>query len=384
MLQTAATKSSWDSFKEVVYKGVDAFSEVSSSSEEDEGPIAPPISRVVGGYREDRTRISTDTTPGKKLLEEYQAKALELEQYKKKIAALQYDRSLTPKERAMYALRAEDFDAEEMFNEKDAQSFLDQELSEPAFRPGGPIKFEVDKKILEKEAFARAKRRPDMKVRAPKEDLYNLVDAFKEGVEATPEAFTNVASFVKSVPDRYYEAVEDAKSLQKKVESTAKDVIDLPNKVSRKVQNVKQSVDETGQKLKVLVGAEKPVPKAPKPPTKLPVITKAISKAENKENEELSKRALDATGRIGLGAAKLAFSATKGAVTFAAQQAVKAAGKELPTLPTREKAVDAAKLKQKSKELDIESSKIQEEVADALKFATAALEEAKGVDNNKK
>jgi hypothetical protein len=365
----SAAISAWDSIKEAVYKSVDAISEASASTTEEEDQISMPVSRgvVVGGYQE-RSRVAKETAPGKKLLEEYQARALELEQYKKKIAALQYDRNLTPKERAMYALRAEDFAIEEgMLDQSDAQALLQKDSLPANFKPGGPIKFEVDKKILEKEAFARAKRRPDMKARAKKEDLYNIIDSFKEGVEATPEAVTNLVSFVKSVPDKYYGAIEEAKLLQIKAKNTAKDVMDIPNKVSRQVENVQQSVDKTSQNLKVLVGAEKPVPKVPKPPTKLPVMPTVD---DSKENEKLAKKALDATGRIGLGAAKLAFSATKGAISLVADQATKAVDKS----NTRKNS--SSDLKAKSKQLDDDSALIQKQVDDALKIANAALQEA--------
>jgi hypothetical protein len=392
---------SWNTFKGAVFKGMDAIKSVSSKVEkvdkvEDPEPFFANSNKVMDGYQ-DRFFQPEDEQ------KDYQAERV--------ASLLKNNKMLTPKERAMYALKAT---APGIFQ-------VDQypEVARPNLGPG-PVRFKVDKKILEQEAFERAKKRGEP-VRAKKEDLYNLVDAFRATAEAAPGTIRNVTTFVRSVPDRVEKTVSGFNSIPttvqdfttKAIQSTqmaVKGVREFPNKVVDSVEktkkafvDTKESLGRTVNKVKSFVGADKSapgppqtVPMAPKPPV-VPPSEPAMKKAKKDADKEIFEKVLDVTGRLTLASADLAFSATSSLAFVAVDSAKGAIAKrkkpETPltkigyVTPEETKKDDTnaqvERLQEEQREqamknqkLNKESAKIEKEVADALELADKSLRDA--------
>jgi hypothetical protein len=402
-LHAESPKISWDSFKGAVFKGVDVLKSVASKAEKlDEDESQEPVfakAKVMDGYQ-DRFFQPEDEQ------KDYRAERV--------ASLLMNNKMLTPKERAMYALKAT---APGII-----QIDQDPEVARPNLGPG-PVRFKVDTKILEQEAFERAKKRG--LVRAKKEDLYNLVDAFKATVEGAPGTIRSVSNFVRAVPDRVEQTLTEVKAIPTKVrdsttktiqntQKAVKGVQDFPNAVVDKVEktkkafvDTKESLDRTVNKVKRFVGADKPapeppntIPMAPKPPV-VPPSEPAMKKAKQDNDDKIFERVLDVTGRLTLASADLAFSATSSLASVAVNSAKGAIAKrkkaETPLtkvgyvapedLKKEDTKAQVERLQEeqqeqamKNQKLNKESAKLEKEVADALKLAEESL---RGADEKK-
>jgi hypothetical protein len=400
-LHAESPKSSWSSFKGAVFKGIDIVKSVTSNVEKSENDDAPePFSakanKVMDGYQ-DRFFQPEDEQ------KEYRAERV--------ASLLVNNKMLTPKERAMYALKAT---APGII-----QIDQDPEVARPNLGPG-PVRFKVNTKILEQEAVERAKKRG--LVPAKNEDLYSLVDAFQATVDAAPGTIRSVTNFVRSVPDRVGQTLSEVEAIPTKVQDSTtktiqntqkavKGVQDFPNMVVNKVEktkkafvDTKESLDRTVNKVKRFVGADKPAPEpkkmvrmAPKPPIVPP--PEPAMKKENEDNDDkIFERVLDVTGRLTLASADLAFSAASSLASVAVDSAKGAIAKrkkaETPPAKVRYVAPEEPKTDDtikaqferlqeeqrvqaiKNQQLNKESAKIEKEVADALKLAEEALRDA--------
>jgi hypothetical protein len=402
-LHAESPKISWDSFKGAVFKGMDVVKSVVSKVEKSDNDEDPePFfakSNVMDGYQ-DRFFQPEDEQ------KDYRSERV--------ASLLMNNKMLTPKERAMYALKAT------------APGIIQVDQNPEVARPNlgpGPVRFKVDTKILEQEAFERAKKRGEP-VRAKKEDLYNLVDNFKATAEAVPDTIRSVTNFVRSVPDRVEQTLSEVKAIPTKVQDSTtktiqntqkavKDVQEFPNKVGDSVENTKkafvdtkESLDRTVNKVKRFVGADTPapeppkiVPMAPKPPV-VPPSEPAMKKAKKAADDEIFERVLDVTGRFTLASADLAFSATSSLASVAVDSAKKAITKAkikkavtplakvgyVAPAETKKDNTEKAQVERlqeeqrkqsmKNQKLNKESAKIEKEVADALKLAEKSLRNA--------
>ena len=412
-LHAESPKINWNSFKGAVFKGIDVVKSVGSTGEKSEDDEAPePFfakAKVMDGYQDRFVQPEDEQN-------DYRAERV--------ASLLMNNKMLTPKERAINALKATAPGI--------TQIDQDPEVARPNLGPG-PVRFKVDTKLLEKEAFERAKKR-GLVVRAQKEDLYNIVDAFKATIDAAPGTIRNVTNFVRSVPDRVEQTLSEVKAIPTKVqESTTKTiqstqkvvkgVQEFPNTIVNKVENTKkafvntknafvdkkESLDRTVNKVKRFVGADKPapelpklvpmasmVPMAPKPPI-IPPSEPAMKKARKDTDDKIFERVLDVTGRLTLASADLAFSATSSLASVAVDSAKGAIAKrkkaetpltkvgyvapEEPKKDDTKAQVERLQEEQreqamKNQKLNKESAKLEKEVADALKSAEESLRDA--------
>lgn len=377
-------KNPWDNFKRVVYSTVDGVNGIGKfiqgENNNDDGKNNGYPSRVSGGYAdfEDSFRQTTlrskqqqqqqqGLSPAMRLMGEYQARtATGATTAASAGVSSSYSAPVTtakgPRKSGFQSFKENLYAVADVTSQligvatKNVNNNDDETLSSDMTReePSVPYKrslaqdynnvdlvsqnpvkrFQAQMEIREREAQKRAIERNE-RIRAKKEDLYKIVDAFQATVDSIPEridqteqAVKDVTRFLKTVPTRVDRAVEDARALPERVQSTAdqtkrtvedsiettkqivQDVRDIPNRVGQTIEGTKKVVTQTKDtvsdavtKVKVLVGVEKPKPKPPVvPPPKDPTV---------------SELALDVAGRVAGATGKVAWWATKGTVGLA-------------------------------------------------------------------
>jgi hypothetical protein len=399
----------WNGFKKVVYGSLDGATNLASKIA---GEKEATTGRVEEGYSSFEESLLRSSSPGKQLMSEYQSRASTLGIDKTAPVAA----SQTKKDSGFVALKKKlyfvaDALAGDMAEEAPVshrivpvRRSLAQDLNKEDLLSPNPIKrFQAEQELREREAQKRAQV-TNQKIRAKKEDLYKLVDAFQAAVDTIPEnidvtgkAVKDVAKFFKSVPNRVKKTVEEVKAIPNKVEvilektkesaektvdmtrKVVEDVIDIPNKMTKKVEDTKraiaqtkESIDESVTNVKVLLRLEKPEPKPPKLPPPKP-----------KNAQEI---ALDLAGKAAGAAGKVAWWATKGTANMAwsGAQAAFEKGKEAvqgKPAPTKgaldtdavEKGKEAVQGEPAPTKGATDTDAVEKEVADALKLAEASL-----------
>lgn len=446
----SSSNSGWDSFKNVIYGSVDGLETVMNqfkgqNQQEENSKL------VRDGYSEFEQSVKEKaSTPGTRLVREMQARAVELRvdpksqdtkggEKKKSSSSFSFLSSSSSSSWNVFKDRVfplgdifsqpttkeeddKDDETKRLLNPSDSfqrntnvpyRKGLAKELS-PDILSSNPIKrFQAEQEIREREARERAKKRGEI-IQARKEDLYRIVDAIQDTMDAIPERIGQVqkvlleaSSFVQSVPGRVESAVEEVKAIPDKVERqvlqtkqkveadieatkrVVNEVQEIPNKVVKTVEDTKsavvrtkESVDETVTKVKVLVGMEKPKPKPPKLPPPQPPSTEKVLL-------DLASRVAFSAGKLvlwaGQGVASFAWEGVMSAVTNKPSQAPKLESSAVqnktspvaPVVAAPNRDLDVANQK-----LETETEALKDEVAEALRLAEASLRKAEQNKSN--
>jgi hypothetical protein len=398
-------RSGWDTLKRVFYGSVDLVSDLSSklSSQDDQASL-----RITDGYSSLEQSVKKAETPARRLVEEYEARAVELGVGKEKAMGS----STKTKPRTSF-----DAFKERLYSASDTFGAVPVEPQTPLMKLGRSIpykkslaqelggidrvedllsedavkRFQAQKEIREREARLRAEARNE-KIRAKKEDLYRVVDAmqaavdsFPESIEKTEKVLKESIDVVKEIPTKVSKVVEEVKAIpttvKMKADETKKvvaesidrttrvveEVIDVPQKIKEKVQDTQKTftvtqdtMNEGVTDMKVTLGLEKPKPKPPKTPPP--------------EEETLNDLALKATSNVAAGVGKAAWWATKSVASAAwngAQSAIQDREKPGPSPPVQPKP--QIKSSPKSSTLDAQTAELQKEVEEALRLAEETL-----------
>lgn len=325
--------SAFDAFKETVYGGVDAASQVFSNEKDESQELLRSFKPLV------QSTLSSSEVQG----------------------ALPDLQSNNPITRRIAETKIKNWEEKE----RKRQRALEREEAARKFK-ASVYQF-GDVVVASAETLAAV---PEQVAKAADETQV-IAKNVKKSVDEIPGKVEQVVTTVTSIPVQVKEKSDQVQDSVKTTVETTKQAIDevkaIPTKIENSVKDTQQkvnaavtAVDEAATSVKVLVGIEKPIPKPPKQPPPPPPTPSEVG----------MKIAGSVVTGVATGTAKLAWWAGKGVATSAwngVQSAYEnAAGKGKAPLEEPRKTTPA-KPTSNTKEVD-------DEVQEALDLAQSALE----------